>query len=39
MEPEINDFVTKSDGVSWDSSRDKSSVPVQNHWASYLHGV
>ena len=32
MEPEINDFVTNSDDEWWDSSREKSWVPVQNQW-------
>ena len=32
MEPEISDFVTNSYDEWWDSSRDKSWVPVQNHW-------
>ena len=32
MEPEINDFVRNSYDEWWDSSREKSWVPVQNHW-------
>ena len=30
--PVSSDFVTNSYGESWDSSCEKSWVPVQNHW-------